>query len=69
MPIAGSARRRAWPWLGLLVLTLLIRLPSLLHPGPIDDEAVYALVANEIVFGGLPHLDAVERKPPLLLWT
>ena len=53
----------------LFVLTLTTRLPSLLHPQPIDDEAVYSVVANEIVDGGRPYVDAVERKPPLLFWT
>jgi 4-amino-4-deoxy-L-arabinose transferase-like glycosyltransferase len=27
------------------------------------------VVANEIVDGGRPYIDAVERKPPLLFWT
>ncbi len=53
----------------LVLLTILTRLPSLLHPQPIDDEAVYSVVANEIVDGGRPYVDAVERKPPLLFWT
>ena len=26
-------------------------------------------MANEIVDGGRPYIDAVERKPPLLFWT
>ena len=55
--------------LALVVLTLLIRLPALLHPEPIDDEAIYSVVANEILEGGRPYADAVERKPPLLFWT
>jgi 4-amino-4-deoxy-L-arabinose transferase-like glycosyltransferase len=54
--------------LGLVLLTVVTRLPSLLHPWPIDDEAVYSVVANEIVDGGRPYVDAVERKPPLLFW-
>jgi 4-amino-4-deoxy-L-arabinose transferase-like glycosyltransferase len=54
--------------LGLILLTVVTRLPSLLHPWPIDDEAVYCVVANEIVDGGRPYVDAVERKPPLLFW-
>jgi 4-amino-4-deoxy-L-arabinose transferase-like glycosyltransferase len=40
-----------------------------LHPQPIDSEAMYSVVANEIVDGGRPYADAVERKPPLLFWT
>jgi Dolichyl-phosphate-mannose-protein mannosyltransferase len=55
--------------LGIILLTVAIRLPSLLHPAPIDSEAMYSVVANEIVDGGRPYVDAVERKPPLLFWT
>src|SRR5207245_9310108 len=54
--------------LGIVLLTVAIRLPSLLHPQPIDSEAMYSVVANEIVDGGRPYIDAVERKPPLLFW-
>ena len=55
--------------LGIILLTVAIRLPSLLHPQPIDSEAMYSVVANEIVDGGRPYIDAIERKPPLLFWT
>ena len=55
--------------LGIIFLTIAIRLPSLVHPQPIDSEAMYSVVANEIVDGGRPYIDAVERKPPLLFWT
>jgi Dolichyl-phosphate-mannose-protein mannosyltransferase len=55
--------------LGIILLTVAIRLPSLLHPEPIDSEAMYSVVADEIVDGGRPYIDAVERKPPLLFWT
>jgi hypothetical protein len=55
--------------LGIILLTVAIRLPSLLHPQPIDSEEMYSVVANEIVDGGRPYVDAVERKPPLLFWT
>ncbi len=55
--------------LGIVLLTVVIRLPSLSHPQPIDSEAMYSVVANEIVDGGRPYADAVERKPPLLFWT
>ena len=55
--------------LGIVLLTVAIRLPSLSHPQPIDSEAMYSVVANEIVDGGRPYVDAVERKPPLLFWT
>src|SRR5438105_9354698 len=55
--------------LGLVLLTVAIRLPSLVHPQPIDSEGIYSVVANEIVDGGRPYIDAIERKPPLLFWT
>ena len=54
--------------LGLVLLTIVTRLPALLHPLPIDDEAGYSVIANEIVDGGRPYIDAVDRKPPLLFW-
>src|SRR5258706_2033021 len=63
------SREFRFAWLGIILLTVAVRLPSLLHPRPIDSEAMYSVVANEIVDGGRPYADAVERKPPLLFWT
>jgi 4-amino-4-deoxy-L-arabinose transferase-like glycosyltransferase len=63
------SRRFRLAALGIILLAVAIRLPSLLHPQPIDSEAMYSVVANEIVDGGRPYADAVERKPPLLFWT
>src|SRR6476619_76671 len=62
-------REFRFAWLGIILLTVAIRLPSLLHPQPIDSEAMFSVVANAIVDGGRPYADAVERKPPLLFWT
>jgi 4-amino-4-deoxy-L-arabinose transferase-like glycosyltransferase len=53
----------------LLLLAVVVRLPALAHLQPIDDEAVYSVVASEMVDGGLAYRDAIERKPPLLFWT
>lgn len=62
----GAARR----WiLGLILLTVVTRLPALAHPKMIDDERVYSVVAIEMLEGGKPYVSAVERKPPLLFWT
>ena len=66
---ANRSRRFRLAALGIVFLTIAIRLPSLVHPQPIDAEAMYSVVANEIVDGGRPYIDAVERKPPLLFWT
>ena len=62
-------RRFQFAALGIVVLTVVTRLPSLLIPSPITDEAIYSVVANEIVDGGRPYVDAMDRKPPLLFWT
>jgi hypothetical protein len=64
-----KARRFRLVALGIIFLTIAIRLLSLVHPQPIDSEAMYSVVANEIVDGGRPYIDAVERKPPLPFWT
>src|SRR2546430_17182844 len=64
-----SLRLFHWAAVGIVLLTVVTRLPSLLHPQPIINEAIYSVVANEIVDGGRPYVDAVERKPPLLFWT
>ena len=64
-----SSRQFRFAALGIILLTVAIRLPSLSHPQPIDSEAMYSVVANEIVDGGRPYADAVERKPPVLFWT
>lgn len=64
-----AARRTALVWLLLAAFTVVTRLPALLYPKGIDDEAVYGVVAREMVEGGRPYADAVERKPPLLFWT
>ena len=54
------------PALALTAFVLLTRLPALLHPKAIDDEQVYSVVAIEMLHGGQPYVDAVERKPPFL---
>ena len=66
---ARNLRQFQFAAVAIVLLTVATRLPSLLHPQAIDDEAVYSVVANEIVDGGRPYIDAVERKPPLLFWT
>jgi len=68
---------RAFQWLtatekrifgSLALFTIITRLPILTYPKACDDEQVYVVVAREMVHGGRPYLDAVERKPPLLFY-
>ncbi len=61
--MAATSRRAV---LALLLATLVTRLPALTYPKAIDDTQVYSVVAIEMLHGGLPYVDAVERKPPLL---
>ena len=51
---------------GIVALILITRLPALGHRDSINDESYYSVVANEMLHGGLPYRDAVDRKPPLL---
>lgn len=63
--LTASARRSQ----GFLALfTILTRLPILTYPKACDDEQVYVVVAMEMVRGGRPYADAIERKPPLLFY-
>src|SRR5438477_11845680 len=64
-----SVRQFQLAAVAIVLLTVAMRLPSLVHPQAIDDETVHSVVANEIVDGGRPYVDAIERKPPLLFWT
>src|SRR2546423_7440559 len=64
-----SSRQFRFAALGIILLTVAIRLPSLLHPQPIDSEAMYSVGANEIVAGDRPDADGGAGKPPLLFWT
>lgn len=50
----------------LTILLILSRVVALPQPRAMDDEQVYAVVAREMLEGGRPYLDAIERKPPLL---
>ena len=68
-PLRRDFQRFRLAVFALILLTAATRLLALVHPQAIDDEAVYSVVANEIVDGGRPYVDAVERKPPLLFWT
>jgi len=69
LPVSQARRWRLAPGVLLLGVVLLMRAPALIYPHPIDDEAVYSVVAEEMLHGGLMYRDAVERKPPLLFWT
>jgi 4-amino-4-deoxy-L-arabinose transferase-like glycosyltransferase len=64
--LAANERHQWWV---LFLYTLVSRLPLLTYPKACDDEQVYAVVAIEMLHGGLPYIDAIERKPPLLFYV
>lgn len=53
----------------LLLLTFITRLPAFVYPILDEDEAIHAAIATEIAHGGLPYVDAVDNKTPLLWYT
>src|SRR5262249_15057472 len=53
----------------LILLTVLLRLPAIIHPKYIDDDGGYAVVAHELLAGEALYQTAIDRKPPLLLWS
>jgi 4-amino-4-deoxy-L-arabinose transferase-like glycosyltransferase len=67
--LTRSFRQFWFAALAIILLTVATRLPLIQHPQAFDDEAAYSVVANAIVDGGRPYVDAIERKPPLLFWT
>lgn len=67
-PLKNLLSQYKWPIL-LVLLTLFIRLPAIVHTKPIDDEGGYAVIANELLHGQSLYVDIIERKPPLLFWT
>src|SRR5262252_1400815 len=52
----------------LVLLTVCLRLPAIVHPKAIDEEAGYATVAQELLHGGTLYFSALDRRPPLLFW-
>jgi len=62
-PLQPSSRPTLLRWaFALFLLATITRLPALLFPNAIDDEAIYAVVATEIVEGGRPYVDAVASS-------
>ena len=52
-------------FLGLLALTILIRLPSFFRYLDLPDEATFILMAQSILDGHLPYTELWDIKPPL----
>ena len=65
----ASARRMtlgpSWPWLGVLVLLLLIRLPSLVQPAG-GDQGLYGYAGQRILASDVMYRDMWDQKPPAI---
>jgi 4-amino-4-deoxy-L-arabinose transferase-like glycosyltransferase len=65
-PVAPMTRRAA---LALFGLCLALRAVSLVRPCLSDDEAIYAVVAREMLSGQALYRDVVDHKPPAIYVT
>lgn len=61
-------RRQFWLWaLGLLAL-LALRVPAFVAPAG-NDQSLYMYVADRILDGGSPYVDAWDQKPPAVFFV
>jgi hypothetical protein len=65
----GSPRRRPGSLAWLLLACLGSRAVGFWRPCLSDDEAIYAVVAREILAGRVLYRDIVDHKPPLIYLT
>ncbi|MDY0060946.1 MAG: hypothetical protein RBU45_14130 [Myxococcota bacterium] len=56
-------------WLGVLLLTVLLRLPTLWVEVLDTDEAGHAVHSQVLLDGGTPYVDFIDNKQPLLYAT
>jgi hypothetical protein len=60
--------RAEWVLVSLLVLTVVLRVPSLFEPLWYGDEAVYLTIGQQLLRGDLLYVDIFDNKPPLLYY-
>lgn len=53
----------------VLILTFLMRFPSLFEPFWYGDEGIFAAVARNLNFGGVLYQSAWDNKPPMIYLT
>jgi hypothetical protein len=56
-------RRPPWPWLGVLFLLLLVRLPSVVQPAG-GDQGLYGYAGQRILASDVMYRDMWDQKPP-----
>jgi hypothetical protein len=50
-------------WIALVFLLVLARLPAVVEPAG-SDQSLYMYVADRVIDGGAPYVDAWDQKPP-----
>lgn len=55
-------------WFLLIAATILITRSTTLFIPLIDDEETFAVIGRILLHGGLPYVDVVDNKPPLLYY-
>ncbi|MBU4484608.1 glycosyltransferase family 39 protein [bacterium] len=50
-------------FLGILLLSVILRIPSYIYPILDIDESQFAVFANTLLDGGSPYIDTVDTKP------
>ncbi|HLD01791.1 MAG TPA: glycosyltransferase family 39 protein, partial [Patescibacteria group bacterium] len=58
--------KELWPFLGILTLFILLRIPSLIEPYWYGDEGIYHVIGDALRQGKLLYQDIWDNKPPLL---
>ena len=58
-----------WFLAAILLLTFLMRFPSLFEPFWYGDEGIFAAVARNLNFGGVLYQTAWDNKPPMVYLT
>lgn len=59
-------RKEVWIVLGISILFIFLRLPSLFEPQWYDDEGIYQTIGNLLQNGRQLYTDVWDNKPPLL---
>jgi len=59
--------RYRW-WLLVAVLTVALRAPAICDRFYSNDEATYSALASKLLTGGSMYTDAVDHKPPGIVW-
>ncbi len=59
---------KRWQWVGLIALALFVTRITTLFIPLIDDEETFAVIGRILLHGGLPYIDVVDNKPPLLYY-